>query len=71
MSDHEEAQLVEEAMRAAESGQAGHWPTVAGYLRAEVLQLRAQVDLMSKALQATAYIDRDKLMAAANTKESP
>lgn len=42
------------------------------------LSPRAQVDLMSRALQATAYIDRDKLMAAAqaspsaaSTKESP
>lgn len=66
----EDQMLVEDAMAAAASGSAGHWPTVAGYLHDEVLRLRAQVDLMSRALQATAYIDRDKLMAAASASPS-
>ena len=33
---------VEMAMAAAESGSAGHWPTVAAVLRDEVLRLRRQ-----------------------------
>lgn len=35
-----EAQYVEEALAAVDSGSAGHWPTVAGYLADEVRRLR-------------------------------
>jgi hypothetical protein len=47
----EEERLLEQAMRCAASGSATHWPTVAGYLHDEVLRLRAQVDVMGRALQ--------------------
>jgi hypothetical protein len=40
----EEAMLLEQAMRCAETGSATHWPTVAGYLRDEVLRLRARLE---------------------------
>lgn len=37
----EEAQFVEEALRCVDKDQAGHWPTVAGWLACEVRRLRA------------------------------
>ena len=37
----EERGFVETALAAADSGSAGHWPTVAGYLADEVRRLRA------------------------------
>lgn len=36
----QDAQFVEEALHCADSGEAGHWPTVAGYLADEVRRLR-------------------------------
>lgn len=42
-SSEEERRLVEEAMAAADSGQAGHWPTVAAYLADEVKRQRVIV----------------------------
>jgi hypothetical protein len=43
-NDDEEREFVARAMHAAESGSAGHWPTVAAVLRDEVLRLRALVE---------------------------
>lgn len=37
----EERGFVEDALAAADSGRAGHWPTVAAYLADEVRRLRA------------------------------
>ena len=39
----EERGFVEMALAAADAGNAGHWPTVAAYLAAEVRRLRALV----------------------------
>lgn len=50
----EERGFVETALAAADAGNAGHWPTVATYLAAEVRRLRAGEG-------ATPAIDRDVL----------
>lgn len=50
----EERGFVEIALSAADSGNAGHWPTVATYLAAEVRRLRASEG-------ATPAIDREAL----------
>lgn len=39
----EEAELVEQALKCAETGNAGHWPTAAGFLADEVYRLRAEL----------------------------
>jgi len=52
----EERGFVEIALSAADSGNAGHWPTVATYLAAEVRRLRAGEG-------ATPAIDREALHA--------
>lgn len=41
INEDEERELVETALGAADAGNAGHWPTVAAYLAAEVRRLRA------------------------------
>lgn len=41
LRDDESARLVTEALYCADSGEAGHWPTVAGLLADEVYRLRA------------------------------
>lgn len=43
MADNEEASLVEQALHAVRAGNAGSWPTVAGYLAEEVERLREQL----------------------------
>lgn len=43
MSMSEEAELVEQALRCAETGDAGHWPTAAGFLAEEIYRLRAEL----------------------------
>lgn len=53
----EERGFVETALAAADAGNAGHWPTVAAYLAAEVRRLRALDG-------ATPAVDRDVLTAA-------
>lgn len=40
----EETELVERAMRCVEHGSAHQWQIVAGYLRDEVLRLRAELE---------------------------
>lgn len=44
MSMSEDEQLVAQALRCAETGNAGHWPTAAGYLAAEIYRLRKERD---------------------------
>ena len=48
----EEAEFVETALYAVDSGSAGHWPTVAGYLADEVRRLRAQVEAVDRLCRA-------------------
>jgi hypothetical protein len=43
MDIEEERRLLAQAMACAESGEATHWPTVAGYLADEVKQLRTKL----------------------------
>lgn len=54
----EEQQFIDMALLAADSGSAGHWPTVAGYLADEVRRLRAILALVP---QPTAVVDEAKL----------
>lgn len=39
----EEQEFVEMALRCADTGTAGHWPTAAGYLADEVRRLRVEL----------------------------
>lgn len=51
--DPEQAGFVAEALACADAGDAGHWPTVAGYLADEVRRLRVLAHLrMNRALDA-------------------
>lgn len=43
MPSDEDKENVEQALRAADSGKAGHWPTVAGILADEVRRLRTEL----------------------------
>lgn len=44
----EDEQFVEEALACVDAGNAGHWPTVAGYLANEVRRLRATPTVTSE-----------------------
>lgn len=50
MNDVDETEFVEMALRCADTGSAGHWPTAAGYLADEVRNLRARVAAMENEL---------------------
>lgn len=70
MSDRED---VERALRAAESGSAGHWPTVAAVLRDEVMRLRSRplafsVDSKELAGDTVNPMDRATFILAANAR---
>jgi hypothetical protein len=47
--EQEERMLLEQAMNCAEIGNASHWPTVAGMLRDEILELRARIESLQHA----------------------
>jgi hypothetical protein len=59
----EERELVELALRCADSGSATHWPTAAGYLADEVRSLRAEVAKLKA--EAVALQERHDLDQAA------
>jgi len=50
---NEDERLIEEALHCADTGNATHWPTAAGYLADEVRRLRAIEDA-SRSLRAAA-----------------
>ena len=54
----EETGFVETALAAADSGNAGHWPTVARYLADEVRRLRAELEALKPVVVDREAIER-------------
>lgn len=53
----EDRRLVAEALHCADTGSAGHWPTVAGILAAEVRDLRDELDECRRGYDAHPAMD--------------